>query len=170
MQPPSSTLADCDPYSFNGAIHILLECTVRGIPEAFEIRWFRENSSGIMEDLGQGFPDFTSGHNQRTSRYHSTELFHQLYDSSFLGKYWCQVINTTADPHQPLMRSNVFTLLAPEDYTYSSIFCSGQTLLQAVNNVTCADLPVQLGRVMPPTQAQSNEKLTESYQSTVRQG
>ena len=59
---------------------------------------------------------------------------------AIIGKYWCQVINTTADPDQPLMRSNVFTLLAPEDY--SQLTCSA--VVQSEFNSTCADLPVQI--------------------------
>ena len=55
---------------------------------------------------------------------------------TLLGKYWCQVINTTADPDQPLMRSNVFTLLAP--LRYNEPMC---TTVQADNNISCADLP-----------------------------
>ena len=46
-----------------------------------------------------------------------TKFLNQPYSPSLLGKYWCQVINTTADPDQPLMRSNVFTLVAPGDYS-----------------------------------------------------
>ena len=93
--------------------------------------------TGAEENLGTGAPLYQQN-TDRTSRYHNTAFFNQAYSPSLLGKYWCQVINTTADPDQPLMRSNVFTLLAPENY-------SGQTCigLQQLVNITCADLPNQ---------------------------
>ena len=72
------------------------------------------------------------------SRYHDKDFFNQQYDPSYLGKYWCQVINTTADPDQPLMRSNVFTLLAPENYTQPTCVNQSTTVL-SVDNLTCAD-------------------------------
>ena len=104
----------------------------------FRIRWFRENTKGVVEDLGLGNPVVQKG-NDRTSRYHDTAFLNQPYSPSLLGKYWCQVINGTADPDQPLMRSNVFTLLAPGNYRGSQ--CTGASALQFVDNVTCADLP-----------------------------
>ena len=74
------------------------------------------------------------------SRYHNTAFLNQPYSPSLLGKYWCQLINTTADPDQPLtVRSNVFTLLAPGNYSGSP--CAGTAQLQAVVNRKCADLP-----------------------------
>ena len=89
---------------------------------------------GAVEDLGCGDPDELLG-SDWYSRYHDKDFFNQQYNSSYIGKYWCQVINTTADPDQPLMRSNVFTLLAPEDYTQPT--CANQrTAIQTVKNVT----------------------------------
>ena len=130
-QLPSTTLIDCNPYDDNNIV-IALECVVRrmaGISTTFMIRWFRENTTGAVEDLGIGDPvSQPSGSNDRTSRYHDTSFLNQPYSPSLLGKYWCQVINTTADPDQPLMRSNVFTLLAPGNYNGSA--CSGQSSLQ----------------------------------------
>ena len=106
----------------------------------FEIRWFRENTTGAVEDLGRGDPVGLLG-SDWYSRYHGNDFFNQQYNPSYLGKYWCQVINKTADPDQPLMRSNVFTLLAPENYTQPT--CVNQsTTEQTVDNSTCADLPV----------------------------
>ena len=88
------------------------------------------------------------------SVYHNTAFLNQPYSPSLLGKYWCQVINTTGDPDQPLMRSNVFTLLAPGDY--SGAPCSP---LQTVDNTTCADLdapmPVQTAVAAQQTSTQS---------------
>ena len=76
--------------------------------------------------------------------------------SRLLGKYWCQA---TADPDQPLMRSNVFTLLAPGNY--SGAPCSP---LQTVDNTTCADLdapmPVQTAVATQQTSAQSVKLIT----------
>ena len=46
--------------------------------------------------------------------------------------YWCQVINTTANPDQSLMSSNVITLLAPENYFRMK--CSGDLQLQVMPN------------------------------------
>ena len=106
----------------------------------FEIRWFRENTTGAVEDLGLGKPDRTQENMHWYSRYHDSDFFNQQYNSSYLGKYWCQVINTTADPDQPLMRSNVFTLLAPENYTQPT--CVNRSKTIQTNNLTCADLPV----------------------------
>ena len=108
-----------------------------GVPDQFIIRWFRENTTGTVKNLGIGGPIFQQN-NDRTSRYHETALFNQPYSPSLLGKYWCQVIDTTADPDQPLMKSNVFTLLAPGDY--SGPTCTG---VQSVTNTTCADLSNQ---------------------------
>ena len=110
-----------------------------GVTDEYEIRWYRENATGGVEDLGRGDPDVRQG-SDWISRYHNTKLINQQYNPSFAGKYWCQVINTTADPDQPLMKSNVFTLLPPENYTRST--CSRPNRIQHINNVTCADLPV----------------------------
>ena len=157
-QPPSDVQTtnggDCNPYMMmmmppgrprTVKIIISLECVVRrqSGDDSFEIRWFR-NTTGEVEDLGLGDPDMPQG-NQLLSRYHNTKLFNQQYNPNLLGKYWCQVIiNTTADPDlQPLMKSNVFTLLPPENYT--GPHCSSAPIsssFQAINNVTCADLPV----------------------------
>ena len=75
-------------------------------------------------NCGHGEPDMSLGKIHWFSRYH----INQQYNPSYLGKYWCQVINTTADSDQPLMRSNVFTLLAPENYTQPT--CVNQTSIQ----------------------------------------
>ena len=109
------------------------------ITDEFEVRWFRENTTGAVEDLGLGDPNIPLGMDW-LSRYHNTAFTNQPYSPSLLGKYWCQVINTTADPDQTLMRSNVFTLLAPGDY--SGPECTGASAFQFVNNQTCADLPI----------------------------
>ena len=106
----------------------------------------REHNWSEYKDLGLGDPIQQLSTTDRSSQYHDTAFFNQLYSPSLLGKYWCQVINTTADPDQPLMRSNVFTLLAPENYNGSAC-----TLIQTVDNRTCANvsvnqqLPVQSG-------------------------
>ena len=108
------------------SVLIALDCTIRRamVTDVFEVRWFRENTAGAVEDLGLGDPDQSLSNTDWFSRYHSTAFFNQPYSPSLLGKYWCQVINTTADPDQPLMRSNVFTLLAPGDYSGSPWRCS----------------------------------------------
>ena len=101
------------------------------------IKWFRENTTGVVEDLGLGDPVIQLSVAQ-ISDYYNKAFLNQPYSPSLLGKYWCQVINTTADPDQPLMRSNVFTLLAPGDY--SGPTCSSKQLQQQVlHNITCAD-------------------------------
>ena len=138
-QPSSSTVNGCNPYQGN-TIQISLECIVRmltGINDLIEIRWFRQNTTGGVKDLGRRF--VVKVRELWKSQCHITGVFNQ-YNPSLIGKYWCQVINTTADPDQPLMRSNVFTLLPPDNYTGST--CSGAAILQHVDNVTCADLSV----------------------------
>ena len=105
-----------------------------GSTEEYEIRWFRENTTGEVEELGRGSTE-TVCEDTVSSRYHDRDLLNQEYSPSLLGKYWCQVINTTADPDQPLMRSNVFTLLAPGDYNGTTC-----TTVQALANTTCADM------------------------------
>ena len=107
------------------------------VTDEFEVRWFRENTAGAVEDLGLGDPDQFVNSMDWLSRYHNTAFRNQAYSPSLLGKYWCQVINTTADPaDQHLMRSNVFTLLAPGDYSGPN--CTNQLL--TVDNQTCANL------------------------------
>ena len=140
QQPPSTTLSSCNPYHNDNIIFIAIDCIVKYQTNEFEIRWFRENTTGAVEDLGLGYSEsLNSGNMHWLSRYHGS--FNQQYNPSYLGKYWCQVINTTADPDQPLMRSNVFTLLAPENYTQPT--CVNQsTTIQTMTNITCADLPV----------------------------
>ena len=142
LQPPSTTKNNCNPYQ-NNKIRIVIDCIVRN-QSIYElgIRWFRENTSGAVEDLGLGDPRLQQLGNTTDwySRYHQSDFVNQQYNPSYLGKYWCQVINTTADPDQPLMRSNVFTLLAPENYTQPT--CANQSAIQTINNITCADLPV----------------------------
>ena len=76
--------------------------------------------------------------NELRSRYHDNKLLHRHYDPSLLGKYWCQVLNTSANPDRLLKRSNVFTLLAPEHY--SSTTCYGTRVVQVIHNESCADL------------------------------
>ena len=154
QQPPSTTPNCCNPY-LNGYITIVLDCIVKYQTDEFEIRWFRENTTGAVEDLGHGNPNESRKNMNWFSRYHDN-FFNQQYNPSYLGKYWCQVINTTADPDQPLMRSNVFTLLAPEDYTQPTCFNQSTTIL-TVNNVTCAYLPVHSEQttLLAPTTAMS---------------
>ena len=164
-QPSSSTVDDCNPYDDNHVIRMSLECVVmrqNGVTDEFEIKWFRENTTGGVEDLGRGDPDIPQD-NTWMSRYHNTKLLNQQYNPSFVGKYWCQVINTTADPDHPLMRSNVFTLLPPDNYT--APHCSSlpiSTSIQVIHNVTCADLPVHFGQnTQPaPTHSQSTRALS----------
>ena len=118
---------------------------MRNQTNEFEIRWFRENTTGAVEDLGLGDYEFQKNMQLHSRLYH---FFNQKYNPSYLGKYWCQVINTTAVPDQPLMRSNVFTLLAPENYTQPT--CDSlKTVTQRVKNVTCADLPVHSEQTAP---------------------
>ena len=53
-QPPLTTICDCNPFN-NTYIVISLECGVRswnGVTDQFEIRWFRENTSGAIDNLG----------------------------------------------------------------------------------------------------------------------
>ena len=185
-QPPSyaqsteqSTLGEmCTPYmphtTSNAKIKISLECVVRrqpGVNDSFEIRWFRENSpNGEVVDLGRGDPDMAQG-NDWLSRYHDENLFDWPYDSSFAGKYWCQVvINKTADPDQQLlMGSNVFTLLPPESYTRPH--CSQS---QVIDNVTCADLPMtdqsdQTSKPVPDTTISSTPQAVIIVSTTTQQ-
>ena len=139
QQPPSTTLNCCNPYH-NRYITVVLDCIVRYQTDEFEIRWFRENLAGVVEDLGLGYPNRSQENMLWYSRYHEKDFFNKQYSTRFFGKYWCQVINTTADPDQPLMRSNVFTLLAPENYTQPTCV-SQSTTIHTVDNSTCADLP-----------------------------
>ena len=128
--------------------------------DQFMIKWFRENTTGVVEDLGLGNPVIQLGIGQ-LSDYHKTALFNQPYSPSLLGKYWCQVINTTADPDQPLMRSNVFTLLAPGDY--SGPTCISKRLrFQVVQNITCADLHIELTTIP----AHSDQTTLSTHEST----
>ena len=139
QQPPSTPLHGCDPYTDHNTINIAIECMVRkraSSTASYEIRWFRENTHGVVEDLGAGNPE-TGDEHMRRSRYDDVKLLHQNYHTSLVGKYWCQVINTTADPDQPLMRSNAFTLLPPENYTGAT--CYGYIVVQVIENTTCAD-------------------------------
>ena len=165
-QPPS-TARDCNPYLQN-TIRISLECIVRravGTNNTYSIKWFRENTTGSLKSLGIGDP-VVQQNNDRTSQYHGTAFFNQAYSPSLLGKYWCQVINTTADPDQPLMRSNVFTLLAPGNY-------SGPTCIsvQTTINKTCADLPdsqpVQTTPLVPTTAQQLSSDLQPVHTTTL---
>ena len=57
-----------------GKINIALECVVRrlaGVNTTFMIRWFRENTTGAVEDLGLGDPLF---HQQDVTIVHWTIL------------------------------------------------------------------------------------------------
>ena len=110
------------------------------VSDQFMIKWFRENTTGVVEDLGLGDPVTPVGIDQ-LSQYHRTAFLNQPYSPSLLGKYWCQVINTTADPDQPLMRSNVFTLLAPGNYSGPTCSSIPGLQYQVIRNVTCADQP-----------------------------
>ena len=139
------------------------------VTDEFEVRWFRENTAGAVEDLGLGDPDQFLSSTDWLSRYHNTAFRNQAYSPSLLGKYWCQVINTTADPDQPLMRSNVFTLLAPGDY--SGPTCTNQLL--TIDNQTCADLPKsQPGQTTPlvfqPVQTITTLLLTSTTTSVIQ--
>ena len=151
-QPPSTTLQCCDPYDEDQKIQIVLQCVVRSqsdVSDQFMIKWFRENTTGAVEDLGLGDPvkELPSIKTiDRFSTYHEAALFNQPYSPSLLGKYWCQVINTTADPDQPLMRSNEFTLLAHENYTGPTCSTLKGLKYQIFGNTTCADQQT----TMPP--------------------
>ena len=101
----------------------------------FEIRWLRGTMSVHQRTWGKVI-----------LKLEVLRIWHQdiytistscICNTCFLGKYWCQVINTAADPDQPLMRSNVFTLLAPENYIRMKY--SGDLQLQVMPNRTCTD-------------------------------
>ena len=143
-QPPSTTVDNCNPYETVNRILISLQCIVRtktSLNGTYEIRWCKENDTSIV-NLGRWSPEIYSSVSNTMYMYINTiSTYHlkqvtQQYNPSFLGKYWCQVINTTADPDQPLMRSNVFTLLPPHNYTQHG--CPVGPFLQ--DNITCADL------------------------------
>ena len=165
-QPPTTTTDNCNPYQeYNQkyTIEISLEClilTKRNLNGTFQIKWFKENMTEDVVDLGLGFPEhqtiYSSTEFITNSRYHDRLFLHQQYNPTFLGKYWCQVINTTADPDQPLMRSNVFTLLPPDNYTKPRCAMSRQV----VNNITCADLA-------DPKQASLSASTATNYTSTI---
>ena len=58
------------------------------------IKWFRENTTGPVVNLGTGEPDIEQMNIQfvdHTSIYHDdeTKFCNQLYSPSLLGKYWC---------------------------------------------------------------------------------
>ena len=141
-QPPSTTIQDCNPYSSNNE----LQCTVRTRNDLqyygeYKIYWFKESTPGYVVNLGVGSYNLESSTTTRintSSTYNYIYFLNKQYNTSFLStcKYWCQVINTTSDSEQPLMRSNVFTLLPPDNYNGSSC-----TSPQAIDNVSCADLP-----------------------------
>ena len=156
-QPPSTTLQCCDPYDEDQTIQIVLQCIVRrqsDVSDQFVIKWFRENTTGAIEDLGLGDPVNELGIDQ-LSTYHEAALFNQPYSPSLLGKYWCQVINTTADPDQPLMRSNAFTLLAPGNYKRPRCNSLPALRYQVIGSFTCANLyskPTTLSFTHEPTQ------------------
>ena len=171
-QPLTMTADNCNPYKEHNEryqIEITMECSIiakKNLNGTFQIEWFKENITEDLVNLGLGFPEHQTTHSSTefitNSRYHDRLFLHKQYNPSFLGKYWCQVINTTADPDQPLMRSNVFTLLPPDNYTKSTCAISGQ----AVNNITCADmlennqtLPLQNATAYPSTEiSQTNSK------------
>ena len=171
-QPPTTTTDNCNPYQeYNKkyTIKITMECSIlakTNLNGTFQIKWFKENKTGRLVDLGLGFPEHQMMHSTMdfiiNSRYHDRLFLHQQYNPSFLGKYWCQVINTTADPDQPLMRSNMFTLLPPDNYTGPNCTMSGQVVV----NITCADmlendqtLPLQSVTAYPSTEiSQTNSK------------
>ena len=147
-QPPSNTIQDCDPYDQENRIRITLQCIVRtqdNLNGTYKIKWFLKNTNGhAAVDLGIGSPITYFSSPQGSSRfydtistYHNKNFLRQQYNPSFLGKYWCQVINTTADPENPLMRSNVFTLLPPDNYDNGS--CIHVATLQFIDKVTCAN-------------------------------
>ena len=123
-----------------------MECFIlakKNLNGTFQIKWFKENMTEDLVDLGLGFPEHQIIHSSddfiTNSRYHDKSFRHQQYNPSFLGKYWCQVINTTADSYQPLMRSNVFTLLPPDNYT--GLGCRSMNLsVQFIDNKKCADM------------------------------
>ena len=79
MQPLSTTLQNCDPFDDNEGIIIALECIVRHQNYGFEIRWFRENTTGAVEDLGLGYPNRSQGEGSMLwySRYHDSDFFNQ---------------------------------------------------------------------------------------------
>ena len=155
-QPPSTTLRCCNPYDQNETLHILLGCTMRrqsGVTDQFMIKWFRENTTGAVENLGLGDPVNELG-TDHFSQYHKKGLSSQPYSLSLLGKYWCQMINTTtADPDQ---RSNVFTLLAPWNYSGKTCSSIPGLKMQVVGNITCADQHSEQTTMLPAPNGTTN--------------
>ena len=90
---------------------------------------------GLMTDLGLGIHIGTSANMTQISQYRW--LINQPYNAQWLGRYWCQpVVNQLAGTITPvLMKSNVFTLLAPSAYSSQQI-C---TEVQTMTNITCAN-------------------------------
>ena len=143
-QPPSTTIQGCSPYISTNKIllhvHVAIECIVRtrkDVNNTYEIRWIMKNTTGEVNYLTPNNTtcQYTDAFKICTRRYN---IHNQRYNPSFLGKYWCQVINTTADPDQHLMRSNVFTLLPPDKYSEPTC-----TVVQYKEKTTCANLTDQ---------------------------
>ena len=113
-QPPSTTLKGCNPYNHNGLIRIVLDCVVwNQTADEFEIRWFRENLAGAVEDLGHGDPD-------RVSRYHHTNF---ISSTSYLT-------------------SVSFNTLPENSAVFHTIQTNAAVHVITTANINCADLSV----------------------------
>ena len=105
--------------------------------DSFDLSWYRRRSNdGMVENLGPG--DMRQEHTDTESIVLSgiTGLNLAAFSEDMPGDYWCQVEVTNSSGQFPLARSNILTLLRPEDYPGLSV-CSG---VHSVGTHTCADI------------------------------
>ena len=134
-QPPHSLT--CNPYT-NETVQITITCKVVKLNDDLccYIAWFAE-SAGTVRPLVFGH-SISEGTNFVQSRLAITPNLGSKFCNKIKNgsKFWCQVVNTTGGAYQPLMKSNVFELMAPEDYNDQR--CP-TTVMET--KTTCADVP-----------------------------
>lgn len=103
---------------------------------SFDVHWFRQTPEGEVRDLGRGLTV-----SETVNRISIRLTFYNMVCTNFMaaGDYWCQVVNTTAQPHTKLGMSNVLRIGYPNQYNPLSLStCTGD---HRNKTNTCADLP-----------------------------
>ena len=101
---------------------------------SFDVNWFQRKTT--REIINHGRPEIWTNSDTREEVYFGNQMINDPFNENMLGEYWCQVIDTSQQPHVMLGISDILVIEEPNSYTESRC-----TTVQSVIKTTCADQP-----------------------------
>ena len=107
--------------------------------DSYDLFWYRERScDGLVENLGPGSGEIETTNSERIMLQGIANLNNAPFSEEMPGEYWCQAVITNSSGKYLATRSNVLTVLRPENYTGLSV-CSS---VQFTDASKCAYPPI----------------------------